>query len=42
MLMGSARGGVDIEAVAADEPSAIVTKGFPYDQGNIHSPIRRK
>lgn len=29
--MGSARGGVDIEAVAEEDPNAIVTQPVPID-----------
>ena len=31
--MGSRRGGVDIEAVALEEPSAIVTQPLPLHGG---------
>lgn len=31
--MGSRRGGMDIEAVAAEDPSAIITESFPITAG---------
>lgn len=31
--MGSRRGGMDIEAVAAEDPNAIITESFPITAG---------
>lgn len=33
--MGSRRGGMDIEAVAVEDPSAIITQPFPMEAGIV-------